>query len=247
MNDTVTWTKRTFTDKEVEVASGLSVRSLRSLGSANILQTATLGRGRGRRRTYDHLSLGRAILVGGVNDLGFSLDIAAEIIAFTPLENQLLESFGKEEIIESNSSVLKKKEDDFFIYIVDGTLAFISADNSNSLKKKYSLPFCFGRITEDEEGDFFETWISGIVATPVPRSTRTSNRTKIEVEISYTSNLKKTLPPEIVSYIREQQISRKNMAAAMRRFENPLYFNSLNLSMALRVGKARLQGIELEL
>lgn len=246
MNDVVNWADRTFSDEEVELTSGLSVRSLRSLGSADIIHTATLRRGRGQRRTFDHSALGRAILVGGINDLGFSLDIAAAMIAFAPLEDYLIKKFTEKEIIKDASSILTEDNTDLFLDIVDGAFGFIS---NKGAKSKYSsvLPFCFGRITEDEEGDYFETWIKNYVAAPAPRSVRAASRMKIQVKIIYTTKLRKTLPPEIVAYMREREFSRKDAAIARRRFDNPRYYNSLNLSMALRVGKARLLGIDLEL
>ena len=244
MNESSPWNERRFSDEELELASGLSVRTLRSLGSADLLEPVAIRRGRGRRRTYDHVALGRAILMGGLKEMGLPISLAAEIAIFAPFEDRLTRQFRDSEILDPKLSPLLQSDTDLAIDIVDEHFAFVSNKGG---KSEFSplLPHCFGCIKEEDDGPYFECWLKELLAVPRRRLASPAHQ-QIDIELTYTSKIKKKVSTDVASYLQFHKFSARDIQIASRRFNNPLLFCSINISMALRAGKARLLGIALK-
>jgi DNA-binding transcriptional MerR regulator len=244
------WKAREFSDEEASWASSLSVRAIRSLSSIGVIGPLDRGRGRGRRRTYNHLSIARAIMVGGLSETGLPLDLSSAIVMFLPLEDEITKEFlhGDEtSSLKEKQYGINKSDDDFYIYRTSEGYLFLSSQRK-TVKPYNQLTLCFGRIVEDEEGEYLQSWIKDMYAAPKPRhaNMRYALRyTKFETTLEFLRGAKRLISEDTIQYIREHKTSKIEIVQSEFSRTNTVVNIALNLSMRLRMGKAGLLHPEL--
>ena len=78
-----------FTDGDVTLCAGLSVRALRELIKVGAIRTVTEGRGPGRVRLCDATVFKRAAVISALNQAGLNLAVAGRIAYFLPFHTLL--------------------------------------------------------------------------------------------------------------------------------------------------------------
>lgn len=240
------WWDRKFTCREITMATGLTGRMLRTLGTLNVIRPLDLGRGRGRVRTYDYQAFCRASIIASLTENDISTETACSIAMFMPLESQFQQISLNEEVCPKGAkspSQLDKLKDDIFIEEIDGTIYFLNCHSKDN-KLRIRKPICFGHIIEFDDGDesseMFISILKNWQAIDVCSDFSNSETTFFRVFIEFYGGKDKLITIEEAKHLRPTEATRKLIDRYIKYRQHYSFSKFINISLCLRRMKSLL-------